>query len=348
MVPPIVALQHRWSQLPPNLRGALWLVFAGFVLISMNSIVKTMGSRLPAAELLFFRGAFGIVFLIPLVLWRGWRSVATRYPWMHLLRTCFGTASMFAVFYSVTHMPLADATAILFSSPLFATVFAAVILREAVGWRRATATLAGFAGILVMMRPGAEAFDPVALVAVAGALMTGALAIIIRRLSGKDSPYIIIFWFTTVGSLIALPFALAVWVPPLASDWPLLVLIGFLGLIGQTAFTFAFSTGEFERGRAVRLRAADLRRAVRLSVLRRAARRMEPDRCGHHHGQHLLHHAPRGAARARTARRGASRTSRTGSLGGCSLARRGLRSPVDNAPATAIHGLRAAYGPLFD
>lgn len=244
MVPPIVALQHRWSQLPPNLRGALWLVFAGFVLISMNSIVKTMGSRLPAAELLFFRGAFGIVFLIPLVMWRGWRSVATRYPWMHLLRTCFGTASMFAVFYSVTHMPLADATAILFSSPLFATVFAAVILREAVGWRRATATLAGFAGILVMMRPGAEAFDPVALVAVAGALMTGALAIIIRRLSGKDSPYIIIFWFTTVGSLIALPFALAVWVPPLASDWPLLVLIGFLGLIGQTAFTFAFSTGE--------------------------------------------------------------------------------------------------------
>jgi drug/metabolite transporter (DMT)-like permease len=244
MVPRFLALQDRWSQLPPNLRGALWLVFAGFVLISMNSIVKTMGARLPAAELLFFRGAFGIVFLMPLVLWRGWRSVATRYPWMHLLRTCFGTASMFAVFYSVTHMPLADATAILFSSPLFATVFAVLILRETVGWRRATATVVGFAGILVMMRPGAEAFDPVALVAVAGALMTGALAIIIRRLSGKDSPYIIIFWFTTVGSLIALPFALAVWVPPLASDWPLLVLIGFLGLIGQTAFTFAFSTGE--------------------------------------------------------------------------------------------------------
>jgi drug/metabolite transporter (DMT)-like permease len=244
MVPPFLTWHGRWSQLPPNLRGALWLVFAGFVLISMNSIVKTMGSHLPAAELLFFRGAFGIVFLMPLVLWRGWRSVATRHPWMHLLRTCFGTASMFGVFYSVTHLPLADATAILFSSPLFATMFAAVILHETVGWRRATATLVGFGGILVMMRPGADAFDPVALVAVTAALLTGALAIIIRRLSGKDSPYVIIFWFTTVGSLIALPFALAVWVPPLAGDWPLLVLIGFLGLIGQTAFTFAFSIGE--------------------------------------------------------------------------------------------------------
>lgn len=244
MVPRFPALQDRWSQLPPNLRGALWLVFAGFVLISMNSIVKTMGARLPAAELLFFRGAFGIVFLMPLVLWRGWRSVATRHPWMHLLRTCFGTASMFGVFYAVTHMPLADATAILFSSPLFATVFAALLLREAVGWRRATATLVGFGGVLVMVRPGAEAIEPAAFVAIGAAMLTGALAIIIRRLSGKDSPYVIIFWFTTVGSLIALPFALAVWVPPLASDWPLLVLIGFLGLIGQTAFTFAFSTGE--------------------------------------------------------------------------------------------------------
>lgn len=244
MVPPLRAWHDRWSQLPPNLRGAVWLVFAGFVLISMNSIVKTMGSRLPAAELLFFRGVFGAVFLVPLVLWRGWRSVATRHPWMHLLRTGFGTASMFGVFYSVTHMPLADATAILFSSPLFATIFAAVILRETVGWRRATATLVGFGGILVMMRPGGEAFDPVALVAVTAALLTGALAIIIRRLSGKDSPYVIIFWFTTVGSVIALPFALALWVTPLAGDWPLLVSIGFLGLIGQTAFTFAFSTGE--------------------------------------------------------------------------------------------------------
>ncbi len=244
MVPSLLAWHGRWSHLPPNLRGALWLVFAGFVLISMNSIVKTMGARLPAAELLFFRGAFGAAFLIPLVLWRGWRSVATRHPWMHLLRTGFGTASMFGVFYAVTHMPLADATAILFSSPLFATVFAAILLREAVGWRRATATLVGFGGVLVMVRPGAEAIEPAAFVAIGAAMLTGALAIIIRRLSGKDSPYVIIFWFTTVGSLIALPFALAVWVPPLASDWPLLVLIGFLGLIGQTAFTFAFSTGE--------------------------------------------------------------------------------------------------------
>ena len=244
MNPPLQALQDRWSRLAPNVRGALWLVLAGFVLISMNSLVKSIGARLPAAEMLFFRGAFGSLFLLPLLLWFGWRSVATQHPWMHLLRTSFGTASMFGVFYAVTHLPLADATAILFSSPLFATVFAALILRETVGWRRATATAVGFCGVLVMMRPGADAAEPAAFVAIAAALLTGALAIIIRRLSGKDSPYVIIFWFTTAGSLIALPAALAVWVTPLPGDWPLLVVIGLLGLIGQTAFTFAFSTGE--------------------------------------------------------------------------------------------------------
>ena len=237
-------MHGRWSQLAPNVRGALWLVLAGFVLIAMNSLVKSFGARLPAAELLFFRGVFGAMFLLPLVMWRSWRSVATQHPWMHLLRTSFGTASMFGVFYAVTHLPLADATAILFSNPLFATVFAAVLLRETVGWQRALATLVGFGGVLVMIRPGAETIEPAAFVAIAAAMLTGALAIIIRRLSGKDSPYVIIFWFTTVGSVMALPAALVFWVPPQPGDWPLLVLIGLLGLIGQAAFTFAFSTGE--------------------------------------------------------------------------------------------------------
>ena len=244
IIAPFSVLHGRWSRLAPNVRGALWLVLAGFVLISMNSLVKSFGARLPAAELLFCRGLFGTMFLLPIVIGRGWRSVATQHPWMHLLRTSFGTASMFGVFYAVTHLPLADATAILFSNPLFATVFAALILRETVGWRRAVATLVGFAGVLVMIRPGAESIAPAALVAIMAAMLTGALAIIIRRLSGKDAPYVIIFWFTTVGSLMALPAALIFWVPPQAGDWPLLVLIGLLGLIGQSAFTFAFSTGE--------------------------------------------------------------------------------------------------------
>lgn len=244
MVARLLSIQLSWSRLAPNLRGALWLVLAGFVLISMNSLVKSFGARLPAAELLFFRGIFGAMFLLPIVAWRGWRSVATQHPWMHLLRTSFGTASMFGVFYAVTHLPLADATAILFSNPLFATVFAAVLLRETVGWQRAVATLAGFGGVLVMIRPGAESIEPAAFVAIGAAMLTGALAIIIRRLSGKDSPYVIIFWFTTVGSLIALPGAMVFWVPPEPGDWPLLVVIGLLGLIGQSAFTFAFSTGE--------------------------------------------------------------------------------------------------------
>ena len=244
MVARLLSIQQRWLRLAPNVRGALWLILAGLVLITLNSVIKSFAARLPAAELLFFRGLFGTMFLLPIVIGRGWRSVVTRHPKMHLLRSSFGTASMFGVFYAVSHLPLADATAILFSSPLFATVFAALILGEAVGWRRAVATLVGFGGVLVMMRPGAGSIEPASLVAIGAALLTGALAIIIRRLSGKDSPYVIIFWFTTVGSLMILPVALAVWVPPEPGDWPLLVLIGLLGLIGQSAFTFAFSVGE--------------------------------------------------------------------------------------------------------
>lgn len=244
MVPFLEAWRGHWSNLAPNVRGAVWLILAGFILVCVNSIVKTLGHRLPAIELLFFRGLFGVMFLIPLVTWRGWASIRMRHPKMHLLRATFGTASMFGVFYAVTHLPLADATAILFSNPLFATIFAALILREAVGWKRAAATITGFIGVLVMIRPGAESIEPAAFVAIAAAMMTGALAIIIRRLSGHDSPYVIVVWFTLIGSLMTLPPTLAVWVTPEPGDWPLLVLVGLLGLLGQSAFTLAFSTGQ--------------------------------------------------------------------------------------------------------
>ena len=77
MSPAIHAMHTRWSRLAPNVRGALWLVLAGLVLITGNVIVKLLGARVPTAELLVFRGIFGTLTLLPIVLWHGWRCVAT-------------------------------------------------------------------------------------------------------------------------------------------------------------------------------------------------------------------------------------------------------------------------------
>ncbi len=152
---------RRFSELPANVQGAIWIAFAGLILVTMSSMVKALGASFNSFQILFFRCAVGTVALLPLVLRSGFGTYATRRPGLHLLRTLAGIGAMACFFYALTHMPLAEATAILFSRPLFTTIGAIVVLGELVRWRRASATVVGFIGILVMLRPGAAvAFEP--------------------------------------------------------------------------------------------------------------------------------------------------------------------------------------------
>ncbi len=236
---------RRFSELPGNVRGAIWIAFAGLILMTMSSMVKALGVSFDSFQILFFRCAVGTVFMLPLVLRSGFATFATHRPGLHLGRTLAGIGAMSCFFYALTHLPLAEATAILFSRPLFTTILAVIVLGEVVRWRRASATVVGFIGILVMLRPGAAvAFEPAALVAVLGAIMAGGTAIIIKLLSRTEPTVVIVFWFTTGGTVLALIPAILVWQTPTAAQWGLLVLMGLLGLAGQAAMTRAFALGE--------------------------------------------------------------------------------------------------------
>ena len=235
---------RRFSNLPGNVRGAIWISFAGLILMTMSSMVKALGASFDSFQILFFRCAVGTVFMLPLVLRSGFATFATRRPGLHLGRTLAGIGAMSCFFYALTHLPLAEATAILFSRPLFTTILAVIVLGEVVRWRRASATVVGFIGILVMLRPGAAAFEPAALVAVLGAMLAGGTAIIIKKLSATEPTVVIVFWFTVGGTVLALIPAILVWRTPTAAEWGLLVLMGLLGLAGQAAMTRAFALGE--------------------------------------------------------------------------------------------------------
>ncbi len=235
---------RRFSELPVNVQGAIWIAFAGLILVTMSSMVKALGASFDSFQILFFRCAVGTVALLPLVLRSGFATFATRRAGLHLGRTLAGLGAMSCFFYALTQMPLAEATAILFSRPLFTTIGAVVVLGELVRWRRASATVVGFIGILVILRPGATAFEPAALVAVLGAMLAGATAIIIKKLSATEPTVVIVFWFTIGGTVLALIPAILVWRTPTGAEWGLLVLMGLLGLAGQAAMTRGFSLGE--------------------------------------------------------------------------------------------------------
>lgn len=214
------------------------------MLVIMAAISKYLGSRLPAFELVFFRALIGFLFILP-VFWRDpWEPLRTKRPWTHLARGGLSWLGNSAMFWTLTHMLLADSMALQFSRPLWMIPLALLFLPENVPMRRIIVALIGFAGVWMYARPFTEGFDPNALVGAFGGLCAALVIVTVKRLSATEPTRIIMFWYAFYNVLFAIVPAWIVWVPPLWSDMPLLILIGFLGIAGQSLITRGVHFGD--------------------------------------------------------------------------------------------------------
>lgn len=233
-----------WSRLPGNLRGIILLSMGAFLFSVVDVFVKSLGGGFDPIQISFFRYACGLLFLIPVFVKLGRSNLATsRFP-LHLLRMGLAFVAQLGIFITVIHMPLADATAFMFSKPLFTTVVAVFVLSEVVSRRRWTATIVGFVGVLVLVRPGAEAINPVALVAVVSAMTFAVANVLIRKLSTTEPTGRILFYYHIGGVILFAGPAAYVWVTPVGIEWVQLVSIGGLTTIGIFCFMRAFAVGE--------------------------------------------------------------------------------------------------------
>ncbi len=240
----VAAAKNHWDRLPANLRGAFWILIAACLLTVMGAMVKHLGRDIPPVQMMFFRSLVAVSMIVPFMLRSGWAGFRTKRPGLHLFRTLVGALGMFCVFYAFTHLPLAETIAIVFSRPLFAVGLAILFLGETVGWRRITAAVVGFAGVMVMVRPGSAAFDPASLFAVTAAVAAGSTAVIIKKLSATESTTSIVLWFSVGSAVITAVPAMVVWVPPAPAQWATLILMGIVGVGGMAALTKGFSTGD--------------------------------------------------------------------------------------------------------
>jgi len=195
-------------RLPPNMQGALWLVSGGFIFTSNSAMIRLLSTEIESVQTAFFRAFFSVLLLAPMMLTgrvKPWQSERIQ---GHFWRTAMGTTSMVLGFYAVSMLPLADATAIAFSQPLFSVVVAAVIAGEKVRWRRWSATIVGFAGVLVMVRPGAESLQPGALIALANAATVALSILLVKRLSDSETPLMILTQFALFSTLLLAPPAI--------------------------------------------------------------------------------------------------------------------------------------------
>lgn len=238
-------LRAYWYGLSPNGRGALFMLAAACFFAANSALIKTLlTGGLHPLQITFVRLAVGTLAILPFVWRAGLSSLKTRHPGNHALRALAGGGAMVCGIAALEKLPLADYTALTFSQPLFAVILAILVLGETVGWRRWGATLTGFLGVVIMVRPGSGAVEVEALLAVAMAFGIAVAVILAKRLPAEESQVTMLFYFSVTTSVVFAAPALAVWRDPSLPEALGLVAFGLGGLLTQALMIAAFRTGE--------------------------------------------------------------------------------------------------------
>lgn len=219
--------------------GIVCMIGAAAVFATMDAVVKWLVAAYPVAEIMAFRSAFALVLVLPAVVAGGWRRLATRRPWAHVLRSGLGLVAIACFFIAFETLPLAQVTGIFFAAPLAMTALSGPLLGERVGPRRWAAIVVGFAGVLLIARPEGAPWSLGMAAALAGTLIYALVMVLVRDMGRTEATLTIVFWFsagTTLATGALLPW---VWVPPQSGHWPLLAAVGVLGGIGQILATRA-------------------------------------------------------------------------------------------------------------
>lgn len=224
---------------PIALRAALLMLSATLLLSSMHALVRYLGQQMHPFEIAFFRNLFGLLVILPLLIRYGRQSFATKQPGLQLLRGLSSIVAMLGWFYGLSLVPLAEATAISFSSAIFASLGAVLILGERMGVRRWSAVIVGFLGTLVLLRPGFTEVGPGVLLILLSSICWGTSIVIVKRLGRTDSALSIVTWMSIMLTVYSLPPALWVWQQPTAVQLGWLLLIGLLASAGHLAMVSA-------------------------------------------------------------------------------------------------------------
>jgi drug/metabolite transporter (DMT)-like permease len=214
------------KNLSANLRGIILMLISTVAFAAMHAAVRHLSGELHPFEIAFFRNAFGL--LVPL----------------HGLRSGLNIIAMLAYFYALSITPLARATSLSFTVPIFATLLAMVVLGEVVRLRRWVAMFCGFAGALVILRPGLAEIDLGSLLVLLSAAVWASALTVIKVLSRTDSSITITCYMVILMAPISLVPALWVWQWPTGEQLLWLVAIGVVGTLGQLIMTQALKEAE--------------------------------------------------------------------------------------------------------
>ncbi|MEM7021252.1 MAG: DMT family transporter [Pseudomonadota bacterium] len=230
-----------WNRLSPILRAATLMLLGGSCVAVQLSAIRIASETLHPFEIAFFRNLVGLLMILPFLGRTGLYGLRTTRPGRLAVSSVGLLAAMVCFFFAIADIPLAEVMALSFTKPLFATLGAALLLREVVRARRWTAVLIGFLGVIIVLRPGTEAISPYALLVLASALVLAGVAIMIKQLTTTESAPTIVFYQSVFMALMSVPLAMLYWQTPNLPELGILIVVGVLGTVSWLCVARAFA-----------------------------------------------------------------------------------------------------------
>jgi drug/metabolite transporter (DMT)-like permease len=232
------------SRGPAVSRGIALMILAILLFTAMDAAATGLIQRYPAPQVIWARFAGQFILVVLIVNTRTGTLLRTRFPALHIARSAFQFGATGLFFISLAHIGLAEATALTDTNPVLITLGAALFLGEKLGPRRLAGVAAALIGALIIIRPGAGVFSPMALLPLGAAICYTGNALITRHIGAQESAWTSMLYaslFGTVAGAAALPF---VWIPIPAADLAIFALVGVLGTGAQLCIIRSFSMTE--------------------------------------------------------------------------------------------------------
>ncbi len=223
------------------LAGILWMLLSGLLFVGVTVIVRYLGTNMPAVEAALIRYVFGLIFLIPMIIRFPWRELNRNRLTLYSLRGLAHGVAVMLWFYAMARIPIAEITAVGYTTPIFTAVGAVLIFRERIHARRFGAILVGFIGMLVILRPGLEVVQAGSLAQVVSALCFAVSYLFTKKLTYSESPTNILVMLSIVCTLVLLPGGIMQWRDPTATELFWLALTALFATCGQYAMTRSFA-----------------------------------------------------------------------------------------------------------
>lgn len=247
------AVHDRTAHLPPTTRAMLWAASAGFLFSVLNALMRALALTVDPFQAQFLRYLCGLLVLLPIVLHHGFAAYRPRQVGGQFLRGGAHTLGLCLWFVALPKIPLADMTAIGFTGPIFIMIGARLAFNEPMRWERWLATLAGLAGVLIVVGPALSRNGGLYhLVMLASAPVFAASFLITKALTRYETTGTILVWQSITVAILSLPLALLHWQPVGAWQWAAFALTGVLGSAGHYCLTRSFTRADISATQSVK------------------------------------------------------------------------------------------------